>query len=61
MTTPITDKKTVRVARHLFSGILLKFGFPRILHSDNGTELKSKLIEHLGQQLSDEILDYSLL
>ena len=39
------------VATHLFSDIMLKFGFPRILHTDNGTEFKSKLIEHLPQQL----------
>ena len=38
MTTPIKDKKTRSVAKHLFLDIMLKFGFPRILHSDNGTE-----------------------
>ena len=48
---PIPNKKTSAVAWYLFSEILLKFGFPRILHSHNGTELKSKLIEHLAQQL----------
>ena len=54
MTTPIPDKETVTVAIHLFSEIMLKFGFPQILHSDNRTEFKSKsnLIEHLSQQLS---------
>ena len=51
MTTPIPDKKTSTVAIHLFSEILLKFCFPRILNSYNGTEFKSKLIEHLTQQL----------
>ena len=51
MTTPILDKKTSTVAIHLFSDIMLKFRFLRILHSDNGTEFKSKLIEHLAQQL----------
>ena len=30
---------------------MLKFGFPRILHSDNGREFKSKLIYYLSQQL----------
>ena len=50
-TTPIPDKKTATVAIHLFPDIMLKFGFPKILHSDNGTEFKSKLIEHLAQQL----------
>ena len=30
---------------------MLKWGFPRILHSDNGAEFKSKLIEILQQQL----------
>ena len=40
MMTPIKDKKTV--ATNLFSNIMLKFGFPRIVHSDNGTEFKSK-------------------
>ena len=39
------------VVTQLFPDIILKFGFPRIQHSDNGTELKSKLIEHLSQQL----------
>ena len=51
MTSPIKDKKTMTVVTDLFSDIMLKFGFPRILHSDNGTEFKSKLIEHLIQQL----------
>ena len=51
MTIPIPDKKTTTVAIHLFSEIMLNFSFPRILHSDNRTEFKSKLIEHLTQQL----------
>ena len=51
MTTPIPDKKTSTVATHLSFEILLKFSFPRILHSNNGTEFKSKLIEHLAQQV----------
>ena len=51
MTTPIKDKKTTSVANHLFSDIMLKFGFPRILHSDNGAEFISKLLENLSQQL----------
>ena len=50
MTTPIKDKRTMTVATHLFSDIILKFGFPRILHSDNGMEFESELIEHLSQQ-----------
>ena len=50
MTTPIPDKRTSTVAIHFFADIMLKFGFPRILDSDNGTEFKSKLIEHLVQQ-----------
>ena len=52
MTTPIPDKKTTSVAIHLFSEIMLKFRFPQILHSNNGTEFKSKFIEHLLQHLS---------
>ena len=51
MTTPISNKKTSTVAIYFFSEILLKFSFQRILHSDNRTEFKSKLIEHLAQQL----------
>ena len=51
MTTPIKDKKMMTVADHLCLDIMLQFGFPRILHSDNGTEFKSKLIENLFQQL----------
>ena len=50
MTTPIPDKKTSTTAVHLFSGIMLKFRFPRILHYDNRMEFKSKLIQHLTQQ-----------
>ena len=50
MTTPIKDKKTIIVVTHLFSGIMLRFGFPRILYSDNRMEFKSKLIEHLSQK-----------
>ena len=51
MTTPIPDKKTMTVAIHLFLELMLKFGFPRTLHSDNVTEFKSKLTGHLTQQL----------
>ena len=43
MTTPIKDKKTMSVVNHLFSDILLKFVFSRILHLDTGVEFKSKL------------------
>ena len=50
VTTPVKNKKTVTVATHLFSDIMLKFIFPRILHPDNGTEFKTKLIEYLSQQ-----------
>ena len=31
---------------------MLKFSFQRILHSNNGSEFKSKLTEHLTKQLS---------
>ena len=51
MITPIKDKKMMAVANHLFSDIMLKFSFPRILHSDGGREFKSKLIENLSQQI----------
>ena len=51
MTTPIKDKKMATIVIHLFLEIMLKFSFPRILHSDNRTEFKSKLIEHHTQQL----------
>ena len=47
MTTPLPDKKTTTLAVHLFLEIMLKFAIPQILHSDNGTDFKSKLIEHL--------------
>ena len=52
MTTPIPDKEAMTAAVHLFTEIMFKFGFPQILHSDNGTEFQSKLIEHVSQQLS---------
>ena len=48
---PTPDKKTTTVAVHLFLEIMLKFGFPGELHSDNRTEFKFKLTEHLIQQL----------
>ena len=51
MTTPIKDIKTKSEGNHLFLDIMLKFGFPRILHSDNGMEFKSKLMEHLTEHL----------
>ena len=60
MTTPIKDQKTTPVANHLFSDIILKFSFPRILHSDNGTEFKSKLMENLFQQHSLKKLSFPL-
>ena len=47
MTTPLPDKKTTVAAVLLFSEIMLKFGFPQILHSDNRAEFNSKLIEQL--------------
>ena len=50
MTTLITDK-TTSVVNHLFDDIMLKGFFSRILHSDNGTEFKSILMENLSQQL----------
>ena len=43
---PTPDKKTSTVAVQLVLEILLKFSFPRILHSDDGIEFKSKLTEH---------------
>ena len=49
ITTPMKDKKTTTVVNHLFMDIMLKCGFLRILHSDNGMECKSKLIENLSQ------------
>ena len=51
MTKPIPNNKIATVAIHLFLEIMLKFSFPRILHSNSGTEFRSKLIEHLAQQL----------
>ena len=60
MMTPIKDKETTTVVTHLFSDIMLKFSFPRILHSDNGTEFKSKLIEYLSQQLGIKRLIFPL-
>ena len=51
MTSPIPNKKTSTIAVQLFLKIFLKFSFLRKLHSDNGTEFKSKLTEHLTQQL----------
>ena len=51
MTAPIGGKKTTMVANHLFADIMLKFGFLKILHLDNGAEFKSKLVENLSQQL----------
>ena len=50
MTTPIKDKKMMTV-RNYFSDIMLKFGFPRILHSDNDKKFKYKFIENLSQQI----------
>ena len=51
MMTSIPDKRPMTVAIHMFSDIMLKFSFPRILHSDNRIEFKTKLIEDLSQQL----------
>ena len=48
---PSMTKRQLTVVTYLFLDIMLKFGFPRILHSDNGTEFKSKLIEYLSPQL----------
>ena len=51
MTNQIRDKNITSVANHLFADIMLKFDFLRILHSDNGMEFKSKLMENLSQKL----------
>ena len=59
MTTPTKNKKTT-AATDLFLDSMLKFGFPRKLNSDNGTEFKSKLIEHLSQQLGIKRLIFPL-
>ena len=58
MMTPIKDKNTSTVATHLLLDIMLKFGFPRIQHSDNGTEFKVKLIECLSQHVDIKGLIY---
>ena len=50
MTTPIKDKRTTSVANYLFADIMLKFGFLRISHLDNGAEFKSKLMVNFSQQ-----------
>ena len=36
---------------HVFADIMLKFDFPRILHSDCGAEFDSKLMKNLSQTL----------
>ena len=41
-------QKDTTVVTHLFSDVMLKFSFPRILHYDDGREFKSKLIELLS-------------
>ena len=51
MTTPIKDKKMTSVATHLYCDIMLKFGFLKILHSENSAEFKCKLMEILSQEL----------
>ena len=51
MTSHRKDKKTMTLVTHLLSDIVLKPCFPSILHSDNGTEFKSKLLEHLPQRI----------
>ena len=60
MTTHIKDKKTMAIVIYLLSDIVLKCGFPRILHSDNGMEFKSKLIKHHSQQLGIKRLMFPL-
>ena len=60
MFSPITDKKTMTAVTHLFSDIMLKFASLRILHSDNGIEFKSKLIEYLSQHLGIKRLIFPL-
>ena len=61
MTTNHKEQKDNEVVAHLFSDIMPKFSFPQILHSDSGTEFKSKLIKHLSQQLSMKRLTFSLI
>ena len=48
---PYQGQKDNNSSKPLISDIMLKFGFPRILHSDNGMKFKFKLIENLFQQL----------
>ena len=43
----IPDKNTSTIAVYLLLEIFLKFVFPRILHSNNGTKFKLKLIKQL--------------
>ena len=47
---PNQRQKDNNSSKPFISDSMLKFGFPRILHSDNGTEFKSELIENLSQQ-----------
>ena len=60
ITSPIKHKKMMTEVTHLFSDIMVKFGFPRMLHSDKWTKFKYKLIEHLSQQLGIKRLIFPL-
>ena len=51
MTMSLKNKKTMTIANHLVLDIIWKLSFPRILHSNSGTEFKYKLVENLSQKL----------
>ena len=51
---PIRDKRAITVARGLFERVILPFGAPRIILSNNGKEFDSLLLEELCRLLEIE-------
>ena len=51
---PIRDKKAITVARGLVDRVILPFGTPRLLLSDNGREFENELMQELCRLLGVE-------
>lgn len=52
ITSPIPNKQAETIAKHLMFKVLLQYGCPEVICSDNGTEFVNKVVEEMNSLLS---------